>query len=94
MPKEIPPEILRSQAQARLHVVDGFLAAFANREGIVRMVWSCDTSEEALLRLMAAPFGFSDVQAHHILDRTLRWQTKEHFRALEAERSRLTQVVD
>jgi hypothetical protein len=55
------------------------------------MVWSCRTSEEALARLIAEPFRFSEVQAQHILDVPIRRQTYEQLVFLEAERRQLAE---
>jgi DNA gyrase/topoisomerase IV subunit A len=89
MDEDVPPDILELQAAVRAHILDGYIAAFDRQAEISRMVWSCETSAEAVTRLTGEPFDFSEVQAHHILDRPLRWQTKEQLRALVAEREAL-----
>ena len=76
---------------ARLHVLDGLISAHGQWELIGRMVWRCRTPEEVLARLMAAPFGFSEVQSQHILDVPLRRQTHDQLAILEADRQELAE---
>lgn len=90
MSDEVQPDLQKFRAEARVHTLGGLIAAFDKREAIAGMVRSCETSAEALSRLSAEPFGFSEFQAQHILDTTLRCQTKGYLRALVAERTALT----
>jgi DNA gyrase/topoisomerase IV subunit A len=86
---EVPPEIQAERRRLRLHILEGIISSVQRQEEIGRMVWSCGSSSEALSGLTAQPFGFSEAQANHILDRPLRWQTKEQLASLVAERDSL-----
>jgi DNA gyrase/topoisomerase IV subunit A len=87
---DFPPAIRREHVAARIHILDGYVSAFERRAEISQMVCNCVSAEEAFVRLVAAPFGYSEVQAHHILDQPLRLQTLERLRAVESERQGLT----
>ena len=91
MTEEIPPDVKGQILGQQIHVLDGLISAFHKREAIARMIWTCRSSAEAVSRWTAEPFGFSESQAHHILDRTLRQQTKEHLDILVARRSALAE---
>ena len=84
-----PQDVQESMVATRLHVLDGLISAHGQWEVITRMVWSCRTPEESLARMMAKPFRFSEVQAQHILDVSLRRQTYEQLASLKAERQQL-----
>jgi DNA gyrase/topoisomerase IV subunit A len=90
---EWPPEVRAAQIEARLHILDGFNSAFHRREEIGQMIWNCESPEEALNGLMTEPFGYSETQAHHILDQPLRGLTRERLRVLEARRESLLRDV-
>jgi DNA gyrase subunit A len=77
------------QEASRLHVVDGYLAAFDRLEEIGQTVRWCRTRSQAAAALTAPAFGFSDVQAQHILDLSFAHQTEERRLALVTERDDL-----
>jgi DNA gyrase/topoisomerase IV subunit A len=86
---EWPPDVRAGHVETRLHLLDGFDSAFIRREEIAQMIWNCESPEEALNRLMNEPFGYSETQAHHILDQPLRGLTRERLRVIEAKREAL-----
>jgi len=69
-----------AKAEARAHIVQGLLKALDIIEDVIKTIRSSPTTDEAKTRLMAN-FGFSEVQAQHILDMQLRRLT-----ALEREK--------
>lgn len=69
-----------AKAEARAHIVQGLLKALDIIEEVIKTIRSSSTTEEARTRLMTN-FGFSEVQAQHILDMQLRRLT-----ALEREK--------
>jgi DNA gyrase subunit A len=75
----------RGRQAARLHIVDGYLVAFERLDDIGQAVRRCRSRSQAVATLTAPPFGFSDAQAHHILDLSFAHQTEERRLALVAE---------
>lgn len=69
-----------AKAEARAHIVEGLLKALDIIEEVIATIRSSPTTDEARNRLVAK-FGFSEVQAQHILDMQLRRLT-----ALEREK--------
>lgn len=69
-----------AKAEARAHIVEGLLKALDIIDQVIATIRSSPTTEEARNRLMSE-FGFSEVQAQHILDMQLRRLT-----ALEREK--------
>ena len=72
-----------------MHIVDGYVAAFDRLEQIGQTVRRCPTRRQAVAALTAPAFGFSDVQAEHILDLSFAHQTEERRRAMVSERDDL-----
>lgn len=68
------------KALARAHIVEGLLKALDIIDEVISTIRSSPTTDEARTRLMSN-FGFSEVQAQHILDMQLRRLT-----ALEREK--------
>ena len=68
------------KAEARAHIVEGLLKALDIIDQVIQTIRSSPTTDEARTRLMAN-FGFTEVQAQHILDMQLRRLT-----ALEREK--------
>ena len=77
------------RAASRLHIVDGYVAAFDRLEEIGQAVRRCATRRQAVAALTAPVFGFSDVQAEHILDLSFAHQTEERRLAVVTERTDL-----
>ncbi len=69
-----------AKAEARAHIVEGLLKALDIIDEVIETIRSSPTTEEARNRLMER-FGFTEVQAQHILDMQLRRLT-----ALEREK--------
>lgn len=69
-----------AKAEARAHIVEGLLKALDIIDEVITTIRNSPTTDEAKSRLIAN-FGFSEVQAQHILDMQLRRLT-----ALEREK--------
>ena len=60
------------RAQERLHIVDGLLKALDKIDAVIKVIRGSKDADEARTKLMAKQFGFSEIQANHILDMPLR----------------------
>jgi DNA gyrase/topoisomerase IV subunit A len=83
----------RDAIRARLEIVDGLLWALDNFDAISGVVAQANDSADALRILTCDPFPLSEVQAHHILDMSLRRRTKLSRRELSSERDHLTALL-
>jgi hypothetical protein len=82
-------EFRRRNVANRLHIVDAYLRAidmFDNINDAVRAAADGGAAYEALMR---APFGFTEIQARHVLDMQVRRQTVASRTALNDERTEL-----
>ena len=59
------------KAEARLHIVDGLLKALDMIDAIVKAIRASKDRAAARTALMGKQFGFTEIQANHILDMTL-----------------------
>lgn len=82
-----------AKAEARAHIVQGLLKALDLIEQVIQTIRSSPTTEEAKNRLMSQ-FGFSDVQAQHILDMQLRRLTALEREKLEQEFQELQEQIE
>ncbi|MBI4586426.1 MAG: DNA gyrase subunit A [Planctomycetes bacterium] len=79
---------LLQKAEARLHIVEGLLKALDHIDAIIALIRASKTVEEAQHGLMAE-FGFTDLQAHEILQMRLVRLTGLERTKLEDERKEL-----
>jgi DNA gyrase subunit A len=56
----------------RAHIVEGLLKALDQIDRIIELIRNSESADAARTSLMAEPFGFTEVQANHILDMQLR----------------------
>jgi len=77
-----------AKAEARAHIVEGLLKALDIIDEVISTIRSSPTTDEARVRLMAN-FGFSEVQAQHILDMQLRRLTALEREKLQEEYNEL-----
>ncbi len=77
-----------AKAEARAHIVEGLLKALDIIDEVIATIRSSPTTDEARNRLMAN-FGFSEVQAQHILDMQLRRLTALEREKLQEEYNEL-----
>lgn len=76
------------KAEARLHIIQGYLIALDHIDEIISIIRSSRTTEEARLRLVDR-FGLSEIQAQAILDMRLQRLVGMERERLEAERDEL-----
>lgn len=81
------------KAKAREHIVEGLLKAIDMIDAIINTIRSSDDRNEARIRLMAAPFEFSEIQANHILDMSLASLTRLGRVKLEEELAKLRETI-
>jgi DNA gyrase subunit A len=80
------------RAQERAHLVEGLLLALANIDEVVRIIRSSPDVAFARTSLMDR-FGFTDVQAGHVLDMQLRRLVALEVDKLEAELAELRTLM-
>ncbi|MFZ4584212.1 MAG: DNA gyrase/topoisomerase IV subunit A [Acidimicrobiia bacterium] len=81
------------KAEARLHIVEGLLKAIDKIDAIIKAIRASADRAEARGKLMAKPFGFSEIQANHILDLPLGRLTRLGREELDAERKELEATI-
>ena len=74
----------------RLHILDGYLAAFLNIDEVIHIIRTEDKPKPALI----ARFGISDIQAEAILDLKLRNLAKLEEMSIRGEQDELQQESD
>ena len=77
-----------AKAEARAHIVEGLLKALDIIDEVINTIRSSPTTDEARNRLMEN-FGFSEIQAQHILDMQLRRLTALEREKLQEEYNEL-----
>jgi len=81
------------KAQDRLHIVEGLVKALDRIDAIVKAIRESSDRAAARLALMDKRFGFSEIQANHILDMPLGRLTKLGREELDKERKELAATV-
>jgi DNA gyrase subunit A len=81
------------KAQARLHIVDGLLKALDMIDAIVKAIRASKDRAAARTALMVARFGFSEIQANHILDMPLGRLTQLGREELASEKKDLDTTI-
>ncbi|MDB4896662.1 MAG: gyrA [Firmicutes bacterium] len=81
-----------NKAEARAHIVQGLLKALDIIDEVISTIRSSPTTDEARIRLMSN-FGFSEVQAQHILDMQLRRLTALEREKLQDEYNELMERI-
>ncbi len=82
----------RTKAADQLHKVEGLLVAILDIDEVIQLIRSSDNRDQARQRLIDV-FDLSEIQANHILDRTLGSLTKLARLELEKERDDLTRHI-
>ncbi|HYF80341.1 MAG TPA: DNA gyrase subunit A [Symbiobacteriaceae bacterium] len=77
-----------AKAEARAHIVEGLLKALDIIDEVIATIRSSPTTDEARTRLITN-FGFSEIQAQHILDMQLRRLTALEREKLQEEYNEL-----
>jgi DNA gyrase subunit A len=81
------------RARDRAHIVEGLLLCIDQLDAVIAAIRSSEDRADARSRLMTAPFGFSEVQANHILDMTLGRLTRLGRSELEEEMAKLLELI-
>jgi DNA gyrase subunit A len=81
------------KANARAHILEGYLLAMDNMDEVVRIIRDSKNREEAQERLISK-FGFSEVQAKAILDMRLYQLTGLERDKIEAEYNELKKLIE
>lgn len=81
------------KAEARAHILEGYLKAIDNLDEVVRIIRASNNREEAKKELMAR-FAFSDKQAHAILDLRLYQLTGLEHDKINEEYQELLKKID
>jgi DNA gyrase subunit A len=81
------------RAQERLHIVDGLLKALDMIDAVVKAIRAAKDRSAARDALMGKAFGFSEIQANHILDMTLGRLTQLGREELAAEKKELDSTI-
>ncbi|MBN2684734.1 MAG: DNA gyrase subunit A, partial [Pontiellaceae bacterium] len=81
------------KAQARAHILEGYLLAMDNMDEVVRIIRDSKNRDEAQERL-TAKFGFSEIQAKAILEMRLYQLTGLERDKVEAEYAELMTLIE
>jgi DNA gyrase subunit A len=81
------------KAQARAHILEGFLIAMDNMDEVVRIIRQSKNREEAQEKLIAK-FGLSEIQAKAILDMRLYQLTGLEREKVESEYAELKKLME
>ena len=81
-----------AKAQARAHILEGYLLALANIDEVVELIKTSPTPLEARTRLIGR-FELSEVQAQSILDMRLQRLTGLEVDKIKAEYAELLEVI-
>jgi DNA gyrase subunit A len=81
------------KAQARAHIVEGYLKALDMIDAIITTIRNADDRPDARTKLQDAPFEFSELQAEAILDMTLARLTRLGRTNLEEELAELRATI-
>ena len=81
------------KAEARLHIVEGLLKALDMIDAIVKTIRASKDRAAARAALMANRFGFSEIQANHILDMALGRLTQLGREELADEKKELDTTI-
>ncbi|MFN8034745.1 MAG: DNA gyrase subunit A [Acidimicrobiia bacterium] len=81
------------RAQERAHIVEGLVKALDMIDEIIALIRGSESADAARESLMATPFGFSEVQARHILDMQLRRLAQLEAQKLRDELAELRETI-
>ncbi|HWC40044.1 MAG TPA: DNA gyrase C-terminal beta-propeller domain-containing protein, partial [Acidimicrobiales bacterium] len=81
------------KARARAHIVEGLLRCLDQLDAVIALIRGSEDRAAARQGLMADPFGFTEIQANHILDMTLGRLTRLGRSELEEEMARLRETI-
>jgi len=82
-----------AKAQARLHILDGYLIALNNIEAVIKTIREAEDADVAKTNLMKR-FKLSELQAQAILDMQLRRLTALERWKIEEEHKQVREIID
>jgi DNA gyrase subunit A len=86
-------EFRLAKAKARAHIVEGLLKALDKIDAIIKAIRASADRTAAREKLMATQFGFSEIQANHILDMQLSRLTRLGKAELDEEMAKLRETI-
>jgi DNA gyrase subunit A len=86
-------EFRLTRARDRAHIVEGLLKALDMLDAVIKLIRGSADVEAARAGLMAKRFGFTEVQANHILDMPLRRLTALERQKLTDEHTELMSTI-
>ncbi|MHB0969867.1 MAG: DNA topoisomerase IV subunit A [Thermoanaerobaculia bacterium] len=78
------------QVTRRIHVLDGYLAAYLNLDEVIRIIRTEDQPKPVLMKR----FGLTDIQAEAILELKLRYLSKLEELKIRGEQAELAEELD
>src|SRR6476659_5489416 len=81
------------KAQDRAHIVEGLLKAIDRIDEIIALIRGSESADAARQELMSKKFGFSEIQANHILDLQLRRLAQLEHQKLKDEHEELQKTI-
>ncbi|MGH9027089.1 MAG: DNA gyrase subunit A, partial [Acidimicrobiia bacterium] len=86
-------EFRLTRARERAHIVEGLLKALDMLDEVIKLIRGSADVDKARAGLMAKKFGFTEVQANHILDMPLRRLTALERQKLADEHADLQKTI-
>ncbi len=86
-------EFRLARAAERAHILEGLLRAVELLDEVIALIRAAADRAEARTQLMASPFGFSEVQANHVLDMPLGRLTRLGRSELASELAELRDII-
>lgn len=80
-------------AEKRIHILEGLLNVTKHIDAVIKLIRAADNAEEAIEKLIAEKYVWTEVQAKAVLQITLRQLTKLEANALQDEHDTLTKRV-
>ena len=82
------------KAKERGHILEGLLTALDKLDEVIRAIRRAQSAENAKERLMARPFGLSELQAQAVLDMQLRRLARLESQKIQEEYSQIIQQIN
>jgi DNA gyrase subunit A len=82
------------KAKERGHILEGLLKALDKLDEVIKAIRRAQSAENAKERLMARPFGLSELQAQAVLDMQLRRLARLESQKIQEEYSQIIQRIN
>ena len=83
-----------AKAKERGHILEGLLKALDKLDEVIKAIRRAQSAENAKERLMARPFGLSELQAQAVLDMQLRRLARLESQKIQEEYSQIIQQIN